>query len=483
MKKYLKQTIAAVVIAAVAGVGGYALLSGGSDKYLNIIPKDAQAVGRLDVHALLKQAKLSDEQVQQLGSRISGTDDQQELDLGLDLSQPIYGFVSSSGYFGMTASVADADKVEQALASPTKGGRQAELQRQRGYSWAVISGNYMMAFDAEKMLVMGPAVGAALDQLRNEMYGYLQQKADQSGRDSRLFADLKKVDVPAAAVLTMGVLPKPMRESVMKYVPAAVDNDVRLGLQLNIHEHGMQVATQLIADDDEALAKLNDFGQLMRPIDGTLLNAADEGALAWACLNIKGTDALPQLRTLPVVRLVLMGLNMMIDADQMLNAIDGDVAIQLMAPSGQQALDRMPVKLNACLANTDFLKNVDYWVRSSRRGSVRALSPTDFALNMAGIPLWFGTDQRVLYVTNDDALRRSSGNSYLAEHKRDIAGHRFFVSIDMNRAAPAVQLPASLSRLCQRVNVSMKELGELKLDAEGPQDTNFLYELLNSAIN
>ena len=69
------------------------LLRGSSSAYLNALPKDAQALARVDIKAVLDKARLTDEEKAQLFLRYS-LPEEKRTDIGFDLSQPAYAFAA-----------------------------------------------------------------------------------------------------------------------------------------------------------------------------------------------------------------------------------------------------------------------------------------------------------------------------------------------------------------------------------------------------
>jgi len=277
----------------------------------------------MDVRQLLKDADLSAEEINTLTEQL-GTTSSQMSSMGIDLAKPAYGFVSPSGYFGMLCKVSQEDDLRQFLATSRNGHTITAIQQQRGYSWAVIDGNYLVAFGDGKLLGMGPAVGAAQDQLRNEMYRYLEQDKKESGLASALYERLRGMDDALAAVLTMGILPEAVGKVMSGYIPASATKDAVLALTAQVEPHAAHLRTELFADNKEAKQYMEQFEEVFNTIDGSLLAQTQDNTALWLCANIEGDEVLKMLRKVPAIRTVLMALNFVFDADQMLKAIDGD---------------------------------------------------------------------------------------------------------------------------------------------------------------
>ena len=475
MKKRVRVILIVLAALVVAGVAAFLIFGRGGDGYLSMIPKDAKGIVRLDLRSIIKKADMSSDQLQTLMKRLTDDDATEMTEVGIDLSKPLFGFVSQSGFFALAGKMHDEDALANML-SHVNG--QQEIQRQRGYSWALLKGNYLLAFNDDKVLCMGPAVGAAQDQLRNEMYRYLEQDKEESAVGTAFFDQVSENHAPGAAILSMSLVPESLRKSVSKYIPASVTDDVSMAITLDVGEHNVHLATELLTDNEEAKAKIASFESLFRTIDARFVDSSTENTFAWCCMNVDGTQLLDMLRSIPAIRLALIGVNMMVDVDQMIRAVDGDVAIDMgMAPNARSK-DDVQLLLTAQVGNTDFLKKADYWVRSSHLNLVQRWSDTDFCLKMSGSPVWFGVDDDVLYFSSVKDMRKGKGNPFVSAQKSDIKGTRIFVTFDLSKAGAYAKDVQQYADICRNVTFSMKDLGAFRLNIEGAQDKNLLYDML-----
>ena len=103
-QKYLLYFIPVLIVAAVAA---YFIFGRSSDVYINMLPKDATALARIDVKELIDDADLNATDLYRLVT--TSSDSPETAPLGIDVQQPIYGFVSASGNMGLAAAVSDMD--------------------------------------------------------------------------------------------------------------------------------------------------------------------------------------------------------------------------------------------------------------------------------------------------------------------------------------------------------------------------------------
>ena len=206
-KKHIFAVAGATIIAA-AVVTFIALRRPSVDAYASVIPADAKAIVRIDPQQLVSEADLSAPDMMKLLKRILISDEAEST--GLDLARPFFTFVGGGGDLGIVARVDDVALLEQRLNEQKDEGYATEVTRQRDISWTLIAGQWLMAFDDEKALFMGP-VGGNDDYLRSMMTQLMRQKRDASGMASELYLDLNSRHAPVVASVAGDMLPKDLQ--------------------------------------------------------------------------------------------------------------------------------------------------------------------------------------------------------------------------------------------------------------------------------
>ena len=328
MNKTRLLLLSAACAALVGGVVAYLCLRSSSDAYAQALPSDATAIVRLDATAFLHDADFSLKDLLHLQEELTSSTGEGGEGLGIDWKRPVYAFASASGNMGLVAAVDDEKELSAFCQS-----RGAEVARQRGYAWAVVEQQWLLAFDSEKALVMGPAVGAAQEQLRNEMAGLLEQKRDASGLVSPLFEALGKNPKPLSAVCAPEILPAEVRQFLRRFKVATKD-DALLLMDLEAEDNELELEANVLPGNDDVRAGLRRMDELLRPVEGALTEYSHAGNLAWMVMNVEGTTLLDVLRSDANVRTALLALNLTFDLDRMIRSVDGDVALELTdAPS------------------------------------------------------------------------------------------------------------------------------------------------------
>lgn len=485
-----KKTITLIGAGALAFLLGLAIpfiLNSRNDAYTHALPADATAIARLDIKAFLHSADLSPKDLMRLlrcfSEEAAAADhDSKDLPLGLDMKRPLYAFASGAGNFGLVAAVDDDDELAAYCESVRAQGHASEITRQRGYSWVTLEDRWLLAFDDDKALLMGPAVGAAQEQLHGEMGRLLEQDKKDSGLSSPLFDELKKKDEPLAAIVAPEVFPS-MFYPVLRSLKVTSQADALVALSLETDDNELELEANVLAYSDAVKAELKRVSALFRPIKASFVDNTHAENVGWMTVNVQGEQLLDLLRSNPTVRTTLIALNLVFDLDRILRAVDGDVALEVTRATLPVRMSLSDFRLKdlylcAQVSNTDFLSGASSW--GNALIGVQALSQQDFALNLGNQPLYFGVADKTFYLGSERGLAQEK-NEYLRHERSDIKGARFFATF----AVPGIihqlelgnSLPASFSQF-QRLNIEMDEPGDFKIKLLAPEGTNLARAIL-----
>lgn len=467
----------AVIVAA--GAATFFYLRGGSDDYANVIPKDATAIGRFDCIAFLREADLSTREITELFRRMMNTEEGNTP--GISPRKPVYGFVTRSGYAGFVAKIDDEQQLSAYCENLHSKSLASEVVSQRGYSWVVLAQQWLLAYDNTRALVMGPAVGAAQDQLRTEMARLLKQDKSDSAIDQEMFAQLKRCSESLAAVLSPEVLPVEARDFLHRFQVYSRE-DALLTLTLEADKNELEMEADIIALSDEVKYELERIEELLRPIIGEQMEYAHSKNLAWLALNLEGKTLYEMLRWNTAVRTTLFGLNFVVDADRIVKTVDGDVTIELTSGDALLNGDISALKdvyVTAKVDNTDFLDGASAW--GNRYATVHALTPNDFLLHTGAQQFFFGVSDEIFYIGSHHGLTKE-GNDYLNNKRFDIKGSRFYATVALkplssSSVARRNGISIDLGNF-ERLNIAMHDAGEFKLELVSPKGTNIAKQLL-----
>ena len=435
MKKRTLQSLLVLVLAVAALAGAFLLFnSRKSDAYMQVVPKDARVVGRMDLKALMKSVELDAEEV---SSALQLRSADEVAHLGIDLTRPFVGFLARGDYMGFAACVSNDAELTETCRKWQAKGVCGEVKTQRGYSWAVVAEQWLLAFNTKKALLMGPAVGESQTQLMGDMFRYLEQKEEESGVEMPIFKALQDMDAPMAMAANSRAMSSFGGDALREKLGVIEADDLIMKLGLNISPKSMELEAELEAGTEKVEKAIETLSEGFGKIGGALAAQTSRGSIAWACANIDGEKVLGLMRSGETLRTLLLMMNLAVDVDMIIKAVHGDVAIELNSQEDYRLGQIPAMRLTAELENTDFLKNADYWIESAReRGGVQLVadSPNDFCLSYAGTEAWFGTKDKLLYVTNDRSMITPTGKGWIEANSKEIKGKRLYVTLDVQGA-------------------------------------------------
>lgn len=467
----------ALPVLAALGVGAYFLFGRQAGAYLNALPADMQALARIDVPVLAEEAQLSMTDVAKVfipGNTPEGAD------VGIDFSHPLFAFAASSGNFGLVASMADEKTFTKVCEALHTQGRASAIAHQRGYSWVTLKEQWLCAYDGKRALIMGPAIGAAQDQLRTEMARLLSQKKGQSGLESVYFKRLTNATGAAVAMIGPELLPEKARKFLAK---ADIDSheDALLCLSMTTRSNELQIDANVEALTAEVKQQMTHLDDLLRPMKGELLPYSHNNATAWLGMNVKGEDLLKFLCSQKSARTALLAMNMAVDFDRILSSIDGDMALELtpefkLSPKNLVSFNFHGINLIARLKDSSCFEGSSAWGNSLV--DVNKLGALDFSLRIASESYYMGSQDDILYVGSQHGLSRE-GNELLKEG--NVAGSRLYANLGIRElvriATGMTSVPAALE-MFERATLELDKDNVAHLRMIAPEGTNIAKQIL-----
>lgn len=426
-KKWLYPVLALIV----CGIGIWLFMSFfKANDFLNVLPAQPKALAVIDLPKLADEADLKDAdqtEWKQLFEKYSES--------GLDWSKPFYAFVTSKENIGMLAAVSDEDLLDKTIKEGHKEGLCDYLDDYRGYKWALFDGSWLLGFNEDVALLMGPVIASDMNMTRAEMLRYFHQEKEESGCASRLFAEISERKSSVALSSTLDVLPNSFNETFKMGLPGhATLGDIRVVADCRFTPRDMIVNCEIDSDVPE----VNKYYEKMTVINGKLKGVFSTdllpNTLLWASANVEGKSLLNLLRKDPDIRTFLIGLNMGVDADRMISSIDGDVAIRIDSVNNSQ---NYAYSLSAELADRSFLNDADYWIQSARQRSDWKLVEWSENNFYAGMPKWqcyFGVQKNWFYLASSEVTAHNMFKQHsqvLSSWQKDLKESRFFIWVNM----------------------------------------------------
>ncbi|MBQ8051139.1 MAG: DUF4836 family protein [Bacteroidaceae bacterium] len=467
MKKY--GFIAAIAAVAIAGVVGWNLLRGRDDSMASSIPADATMVGRVDLKKFVLDYGLDLADLKELF--FSAKDGEET---GIKYQTAAY-FFSSLGKLGLIVPLSDEDDYEALLKR-----QGVDIEEQRGMKWSVLNGNMLMAFDDDRAMIMGPAVGSDQDALRNTIYTCMKQKSSDSGKQSRIYKLLDERDEPIALSTNFDALPEEFRPKPMKYLPKNISLgalDLMAGLSARKDKVSLNIG--LSSADEGTNRVLDKYNHVVDKIQGSLVETTPPNALFHLEMGLDGDDLLEILRENKLLRTALLAVNMVIDLDKILKSIDGDISLTCLDFNGHDAPDLL---FQADLDSDDFMKNVADWNDVGTRAmgiNFYSQDKHNAVCTISGTPIYFGTRNKRLAISNQESLVKAEAHAdVLQKFASDMKGNRIygFLSIDKLRPMLGQLSPEADEYLghLDRLTLSVPDSRQMHVDLVLSEGTDLL---------
>ena len=454
----MKKLLLAIVCLLLLLLGGAAVwwLFCTGDKARDVVPADATAALVFHPFEFIREIGLTPGDIGQLAS--SGG---KRWSHAVNLTKPVYAFAQEDGMCGVAVNVKDAGILLGLLHSYGFASEEAQ-----GLHW-VTNGSTIGCIDSDKMLVSAAPSAMRQDSLRSRMARLMAQ----GSHDVPLMQNMQGQKGALKFCSTLACLP----EALSSTLPDGTDASEAY-LNAALRAEGRNVTLTASVQPTLSLP--------LAPICGDLAGMQPAEPFLWLCCGMKGEQLLGLLRDMPKVRMALLGLNMIIDADMIIKAIDGDVTLAIpRADAGSTDF-----LLTATLAGTDFLRNADEWqgrasVRLGKRG------PADYVLRADDYDTeaYFGVRDGRLYVASsaemaDIAMKRAGENAL-----QETANGKYLCgsvdigqllgaypdALDVLQALPCLRETADA---LQRITLSSESPGsvELKLETDKPIKDIFL---------
>lgn len=415
ISKYIRSVVwGALVVFAIM------LSSCSGDDYINAIPESSTLLMSTNT------AKLTGVGSQQLLKSLLHFKNVDKT--GIDFSANVYFFEDARYNIGLCAKVSDDDKLADMLQQAG-----CRVEKRRGFRFALLQGNWIVGFSDVSVLLMGPVIPAAIDEMKGQMVQYLKQSEDESIKGTPLMERLQTIDAPMAMVCQASALPEQFITPFTIGAPRdASPSDIMIAASMEVSHGRLLISGQTFSfkkQIDEALQKAQ---QTYRPIKGDYVKTMSTSDGMGLFMNIDGKNFHKLIRQNRGVSTMLMGINTAIDMDNIIKSIDGDMAL-IASGLGN---DKLQMMMGAKLGNSNWLKDVAYWKQSVPKGGrIGDWGKNCFYYTGNQTAYYFGVTNDMQYMSGgskDEALRsiRPSQNPINTELQQLIIGNKLVMLIN-----------------------------------------------------
>lgn len=293
------------------------LLSSCSEKeYTDVIPRGSTVLMSIDL--------------QQTGTDVLqsllGLSDTQ--DCGIDLSAKLYLFESPDGNMGLVAKVSDEDKLEGIVNDLSETGVCQKVTQRKDIRFTMVKEAWMMGFDDQAVMLMGPIVSAQQTQIQQQIGRYLKQDERQGVTESKMFQKLDSIHSAMALVTQVAALPEQFTAPFMLGAPKTADaSQVLLEAELQVQDQMLVIQGQTFSFNQQIDKDLQETATLFRPMEGAFLNRLGTRTALSFLTNVEGERFLPVLQQNKGLQSLLTGAKFTIDINEVINSVEGDMLL------------------------------------------------------------------------------------------------------------------------------------------------------------
>lgn len=461
--------------------------------YTTVIPKDATLVVKANMKNLVEKSDLSNSPIiamakQSLGL-LMGKDAKKHIETitddpsltGLNFDLPVYLFQTKNNYTGLSICVDDESLLAEFLNALSGQNLCTKVKERDGLKCCKLLDDINVAYDDNTLLLLVRVEDKGISSTQNDG-AVIQQLFDYNEDNSFIMSDnAKKMNdmncEDFQIYSNLAAIPSQYIEDYKSLLPAGVNySDVNVIFGVDFLKGSVSVKTLLCGNNANAQKLIDDGYDSFKPIKGTYLSNITKNNETWIYFGSDGEKGLEQIKKFPVVKDMLTALNLGIDADNIIRAIDGDVLISSKSVDKSQNYDCVlkdaDFSLVANLKNSNFMKDMNYWMESSKEYGVNIvpfkdqyklrIEDKDYYMDVKKNNLYFGTTPSSL-----KALSTSIKND------KDVVGKYIYAQLNLKGQVP----------LIDKICISSSGVGEITINIQTQDKSdNVLKQILKGAI-
>ena len=457
----------AIAAIAVAGVVGWKMWKGKGEIMASSLPQDITAVGRVDLKQVIMDYGVKFDDVK--AALFSDNED-----TGLDYVTPAYLFSSE----GMLGGIVGVNKEKDLIAFLESKGNNVE--EQRGLKWSTIGGNILLAFNDNRAMFMGPAVGGDLDNLRNKIAQCINQGEDESGMKTELYERLMKREEPISLSTDGSMIPKDILPNWLAELLSGIDLH-ELGLSAGLKPHDNRFTLSLGTQTENAtINKFQDrIDAIAKEVDASLLATAPSHSALHLEMALDGEKLLTYLRENKAIRTMLIMVNTLFDLDMIVKNIQGDISLTIPKLDGGADMD---VLFQAQLKDDAFMQKVGGWndvvarmagLKFHDNGANRA------SVEYSGSNYFFAShNNRLTFSNNQNLAYAEARNDFRYDVSDEMKGNLLFCSLNLDELGLAKDMEIfagkPITEYFQRVDFAIKNSRDFRLELVGKDGKDIL---------
>lgn len=432
--------IAAVLMAV------FALSSCTNTNYKNVIPANAPLVVEIDIRSIAEECEFQQsnsmkELEKSLTAVVSDKDMgkmkeyiDDPMSMGIDFSMPVYAFMVDMETVGLTMKVDDEDAVKDFLLFLHKQGMASKPQEKNELFCGTLLDDMTYTYDDTKFMLLTSlekSGGTKISKLAQLLMNLQTKDGFFFGKDFEQHELYGHVKCYASG----GNLPKEVTAPLLEFFPKSIKpSDVDVVADLNFDNGKATLTTALIARTDEAQKLIDEANENMSKIEGRYLDKVSDKAVIWMGAGVKGKWLLEKIKANKTLNGLLFASERAVDVSQMLQAINGDVSLELAASEVNP--NDVEYMMYAKLDNSKFLADVEDWKQSHKDFGIdmKDKGTNQYLLTVDGKTYNWGVQNDDLYWGTAQAFNNNTSltGAFLKPYEKAIKKSQLFILLDLD---------------------------------------------------
>lgn len=333
----------------------------GSD-YQNVIPAKSTVLISFDLQKMTQQRGLAGNA--KMWKQLLHIDDISKC--GIDLTQKLYLFETPDGTLGLCGKVSSESELKDWCKRLQDEGICQKQSKRKDFNFTVMKDKWVVGFSDKALIIMGPVIAESQSDMQRTMVKLLSAKEDDGIKGTPMFDRLDSITSPIAVIAQTQALPEQFVAPFTLGAPKEADlSQILFTGEVNVEKDILCIKRQTFSFDKKIDAALQQSLKTYRPIQGKYVKSMCADDLTGIFMNVDGDAFLPLLQHNNRLQGLLMGINSIIDLDNIIRSVDGELSI-VIPTYFEESLN---MKMSAQLSNTHWLADVDYWKQSCHKGS------------------------------------------------------------------------------------------------------------------
>lgn len=255
---------------------------------------------------------------------------------GIDLTKDVYLFEAGDGSFGLSASMADSYDFDDFMKRLRNLGGVGEFIESDGITFCVVKNTWVVGFDDDVLLMMGPVTGVEAEkQMIKRMGRLMNQDKENNITTKTIWKHLNEIQAPIRFIAQASALPDQMVAALTLGTPkGTTPSDVLLEAGMEYNDKTLYLDGATCSYNENVKQALKKSFEVYKPITITWEKEMKDSTLVGVFMNVDGENFMPYIQANKALNTLLLGT----EAYDRIRENHGNLAI-LVSPSGELSAD------------------------------------------------------------------------------------------------------------------------------------------------